>query len=317
MIKQPVPNQSIPLPPAGPIGRYVSQTIYMLFITLPLSIIGFVLSVTLTALGFGLTPLLIGLPILKLSVHLSHVLMMEDARRVRMLLPEKYAAALPYKHAFGPFTYKDLFTSTAPYLPLSYWLVKLPAAVLQFAAAAVLPLSGIAALLSPVVYLVLKQYDIEIYQDDVVMDTIFPMLSPLERSYIGSGVGLVFILIGWSVLARLTHVQANRTAILLQAQPQRPASKQEAPVVASQEVHEVPADTLYQTAAASATQSAYNDHTKVSADYTLDSLPFEPFDPDAPAPASSNDRYSTNANDDLKAELEALRQQLHAKMYPQ
>lgn len=314
MIKQPEPNQSIPLPPAGPIGRYVSQTIYMLFITLPLSIIGFVLSVTLTALGFGLTPLLIGLPILKLSVHLSHALMMADARRVRMLLPEKYAASLPYQHAFGPFTYKDLFTSTAPYLPLSYWLVKLPAAVLQFAAAAVLPLSGIAALLSPVVYLVLKQYDIDMYQDDVVMDTIFPMLSPLERSYIGSGVGLVFILIGGAVLARLTHVQANRTAILLQSQPQRPANKQAAPVVAS---HEVPADTLYQAAAASAAQPAYNDNTHVSApaDYTLDSLPFEPFDPDAPAPASSNDRYG--ANDDLKAELEALRQQLHAKMYPQ
>jgi|GEM_PF-1154340 len=305
-------NQPIPLPPAGPIGRYVSQTIYMLFITLPLSIIGFVLSVTLTALGFGLTPLLIGLPILKLSVHLSHALMMADAHRVRMLLPEKYAAALPYQHAFGPFTYKDLFTSTAPYLPLSYWLVKLPAAVLQFAAAAVLPLSGIAALLSPVVYLVLKQYDIVIFQDDVVMDTIFPMLSPLERSYIGSGVGLVFILVGWGVLSRLTHVQANRTSILLQPRQlqQRPA---QAPFAAAQEV---PADTLYQAAAASTAQAAYSDHTTASADYSLDSLPFEPFDPNAPAPASASGHYD-DSNDDLKAELEALRQQLHAKMYPQ
>ncbi|MBD3921839.1 sensor domain-containing protein [Paenibacillus sp. PR3] len=307
-------KQPIPLPPAGPLGRYVSQTIYMLFITLPLSIIGFVLSVTLTALGFGLTPLLIGLPILKLSVHLSHALMMADARRVRMLLPEKYAAALPYQHAFGPFTYKDLFTSTAPYLPLSYWLVKLPAAVLQFAAAAVLPLSGIAALLSPVVYLVLKQYDIEIYQDDVVMDTIFPMLSPLERSYIGSGVGVVFILVGWGVLSRLTHVQANRTAILLQPQPhQQRQSAVQAPVVAAQEV---PADMLYQAAATSTAQAAYSDNTTASADYSLDSLPFEPFDPNAPAPASASDRYD-GSNDDLKAELEALRQQLHAKMYPQ
>jgi hypothetical protein len=285
----------------------------MLFITLPLSIIGFVLSVTLTALGFGLTPLLIGLPILKLSVHLSHALMMADARRVRMLLPEKYAAALPYQHAFGPFSYKDLFTSTAPYLPLTYWLVKLPAAVLQFAAAAVLPLSGIAALLSPVVYLVLKQYDIEMYQDDVVFNTIFPMLSPLERSYIGSGVGLLFILIGWSVLSRLTHVQANRTAMLLQASPQRPMNVK-APSGAPQEV---PADTLYQTAAAS-TQASYSDSTKPASDYSLDSLPFEPFDPDAPAPASTTERYASSSNnDDLKAELDALRQQLHAKMYPQ
>jgi hypothetical protein len=312
-MKQTEHNPSIPLPPAGPIGRYASQTLYMLFVTLPLSIIGFVLSVTLTALGFGLTPLLIGLPILKMSVHLSHALMMADARRVRMLLPEKYAAALPYQHAFGPFTYKDLFTSAAPYLPLRYWLVKLPAAVLQFAAAVMLPLAGTAALLSPIVYLVLKQYDIEIYADDVVFNTIFPMLSPLERSYIGSGVGLLFILIGWGVLSRLTHVQANRNAMLLQSYQHRPAAVQ-APVVAAQQ--EVPADILYQAAAASA-QASYSDTTKLATDYSLDSLPFEPFDPDAPAPASSAAKYSSSANDDLKAELDALRQQLHAKMYPQ
>lgn len=305
-MKQPEHNPSIPLPPASPLGRFASQTLYMLFITLPLSIIGFVLSVMLTALGFGLTPLLIGLPILKISVHLSHALMMADTRRVRMLLPEKYAAALPYQHTFGPFSYKDLFTSTAPYFPLTYWLVKLPAAVLQFAAAAALPLAGTAALLSPVVYLILKQYDIEIYQDDVVFNTIFPMLSPLERSYVGSGVGLLFILIGWSVLSRLTHVQANRTAILLETHQQRPA-KIKAPITASQP--DVPADALYQAAAASA-QASYSDNTKPAAD---NSLPFEPFDPDAPTP----ERYSSSANDDLKAELDALRQQLHAKMYPQ
>ncbi|PWW05254.1 putative sensor protein [Paenibacillus cellulosilyticus] len=306
-------NPSIPLPPAGPIGRYASQTLYMLFITLPLSIISFVLSVTLTALGFGLTPLLIGLPILKMSVHLSHALMMADARRIRMLLPEKYAAALPYQHAFGPFSYKDLFTSTAPYFPLTYWLVKLPASVLQFAAAVTFPLVGTAALLSPVVYLVLKQYDIEIYQDDVVFNTIFPMLSPLERSYVGSGVGLLFLLIGWSVLSRLTHVQANRTAMLLEANPQRPAAAK-APIVPAVQ-QEVPADALYQAAAASA-QPPYSDTAKSEADYSLDSLPFEPFDPDAPAPASATTRYSSNNNDDLKAELDALRQQLHSKMYP-
>jgi hypothetical protein len=312
-MKQTEHNSTIPLPPAGPIGRYASQTLYMLFVTLPLSIIGFVLSVTLTALGFGLTPLLIGLPILKMSVHLSHALMMADARRIRMLLPEKYAASLPYQHAFGPFTFKDLFTSTTPYIPLSYWLVKLPAAVLQFAAAVILPLAGTAALLSPVVYLVLKQYDIEIYADDDVFNTIFPMLSPLERSYIGSGVGLLFILIGWGVLSRLTHVQANRTAMLLQSYQQRPSAVQ-VPVVAAQQ--EVPADILYQAAAASA-QASYSDTTKPAVDYSLDSLPFEPFDPDAPAPASSAAKYSSSANDDLKAELDALRQQLHAKMYPQ
>lgn len=234
-------NPSIPLPPpAGPIGRYVRQTVYMLFVTLPLSIIGFVLSVTLTALGFGLTPLLIGFPILKISVHLSHALMMADARCIRKLLPEKYAAALPYQHAFGPFTYRDLFTSTAPYLPLSYWLVKLPAAILQFTAAVTLPAVGTAALLSPVVYLVLKQYGIEIYQDDVVFNTIFPMLSPLQRSYIGSGIGVLFILIGGSVLSRLAYAQANRTAMLLQSYPQWPANV-EAPAIVSQEV---PADIL-------------------------------------------------------------------------
>ncbi|MWC29727.1 sensor domain-containing protein [Paenibacillus sp. MMS18-CY102] len=217
---------------SGALGRYMIQAIYMLLVTLPLSIIGFTLSVTLIALGFGLTPLLIGLPLLKLAVHLSHALMMEDVRRTRGILPAKAANAVPSQHAFGPFTYRELLTTTAPYVPLGYWLGKLPAAIGQFTAAVVFPICGTAMLFSPAVYLILERYGIPSFQDDVVFDVLMPALTGLQRAYVATGLGAVFILIGGPLLAVLARSQGSRIASMLQ--PRAEAIIVEAPAATEQ-----------------------------------------------------------------------------------
>ena len=201
---------------SGALARYMIQTIYMLLVTLPLSIIGFTLSVTLIALGFGLVPLLIGLPLLKLAVHISHALMMEDVRRTRGILSAKAATAVPHQHAFGPFTYRELLTTSAPYVPLGYWLGKLPAAIGQFTAAVVFPVCGTAMLFSPAVYLILDRYGIPSFQDDVVFDVLTPALSGIQRAYIGSVIGIVFVMIGGPLLAVLARSQGSRIAGMLQ-----------------------------------------------------------------------------------------------------
>lgn len=279
-------NAPAALPSPGLLGRYIERTLYMLFITLPLTIVGFVLSVTLTALGFGLTPLLIGLPILKAAAYVSHLLMLADVYRTRRLMPTTAnGSALP-SVPFGPFTYRDMFTSSAPYVPLMYWVFKLPAAIVQFTAAVVFPLSGAAMLLTPVVYLVLDRFGIPILQDDIVFDTLFPNLEPLQRSYIGTGVGALFILIGWPIIARLTIAQAARIEALLQHTSQRTASRQQP----NSQPEAGDRSSSYESPSASVPSYRPLD----SAD-AFDPLPFEPFDPEAPAPAAlSLDKEESN-----------------------
>ncbi|GFN34046.1 sensor domain-containing protein [Paenibacillus xylaniclasticus] len=265
------------LPSTGLIGRYIERALYMVFITLPLSIIGFVVSITLTILGFGLTPILIGLPILKAAAYVSHVLMLIDVYRTNRLLPHKASGSDLPSVPFGPFTYREMFTSSAPYVPLMYWIFKLPAAVIQFAMAVIFPLTGAAMVLTPIVYLVLDRFGIPILQDDVVLDTLFPNLEPLERSYIGSGLGVLFVLMGWPIIARLTVAQAARIEALLQHSARKAASRQ----------HNQPQPAVEQHPPVYEQEPAYesSSYPQHSTDI-LESLPFEPFDPNAPAPPS-------------------------------
>ncbi|WP_127533243.1 sensor domain-containing protein [Paenibacillus kobensis] len=271
------PPSQTALPTSGLIGRYFERTLYMLFITLPLSIVGFVLSVTLTALGFGLTPILIGLPILKAAAYVSHLLMLADVYRTRRLLPSKgQTSALPAV-PFGPFTYRDMFTSSAPYVPLMYWVFKLPAAVIQFTAAVVFPLSGAAMLLTPAVYFVLDRFGIPILQDDVVFDTLFPNLEPMQRAYIGSGLGVLFIFIGWPIIAKLTVAQAARIEALLHYTTEKAESR----------YRNDPQPAVDHRASVYEPVPAYVPaYRPVDAAGDIDPLPFEPFDPNAPEPAS-------------------------------
>ncbi|WP_158289596.1 sensor domain-containing protein [Paenibacillus flagellatus] len=180
--------------------RYGRQTLYMLFITLPFSIIAFVVSTTFAVVGLALTPLWIGLPILQGALIAARRLMAFDLdlqRRLTAVDPDGAESPIP---AYEPIRYRDLFTQGRLYAPLLYWLLKLPIAVLQFAAAVVLPVAGVAVMLSPLVYIVLARYGIDIFADDVVMDILLPALSPYQRSWVASGIGLVLASAGIVVL---------------------------------------------------------------------------------------------------------------------
>lgn len=182
------------------LNRYRKQTLYMLFLTLPISIIGFVLTVTFTALGLALTPLWIGLPILHATLRAAHGFMRFDLELQRRLLSPAAAEELPAPAVPDTFRYRDMFTQSKRYAPLLYWLLKLPIAVLQFAAAVVLPLCGTCIILSPLVYIVLSRYGIEIFNDDIVLNVLLPTLTAYQRSWIASGIGLAMVLVGFVVL---------------------------------------------------------------------------------------------------------------------
>jgi hypothetical protein len=185
------------------LSRYRKQTLYMLFVTLPFSIIGFVLSVTFTALGLALTPLWIGLPILHATLRASRGMMRFDLSLQRGLLAPGVIETLPPPAAPIEFRFRDMFTQGKLYAPLLYWLLKLPTAVLQFAAAVALPLCGACIVLSPLVYVVLSRYGIEIFTDDLVLDVLLPTLTAYQRSWIASGIGLAMVLVGIGVLRGL------------------------------------------------------------------------------------------------------------------
>lgn len=209
-------------PPANFLSRYCNQTIYMLLLALPLALIGFILSVTLLALGIVLTPLLIGLPILKLAIATANGLMRFDLGLQHNAAPAKmnfrYMEAASRQ---APVTYKSLFVSLQPYTPIGYWVAKLPIAVLQFAVAAVFPVTCFVTMLSPVIYTVLKQFDIVLFENDLFMNALAPAWTPFERSWIAGGLGLAMLVLGIAVLngcARLCFGWADRIATS-QAEP--------------------------------------------------------------------------------------------------
>lgn len=182
------------------LNRYVSQTSYMLFLTLPMSIIGFTLTVTFTLLGLVLSPLWIGLPLLHAAIRASHGMMRFDLSLQRELLAPAVIEGRPEPALLAPFRFRDMFTQPSLYAPVLYWTLKLPLAVFQFAFAVIFPLCGACIVLSPVVYIVLAQYGIEIFNDDIVMNVLLPAFTAYQRSLVASGIGLIMLLIGIAVL---------------------------------------------------------------------------------------------------------------------
>ncbi|WP_438447031.1 sensor domain-containing protein [Gorillibacterium sp. sgz5001074] len=182
------------------INRYVSQTSYMLFFTLPMSIIGFVLTVTFTALGLALTPIGIGLPLLHAAIRAAHGMMRFDLGLQRELLAPAAVQGRPEPAELGSFRFRDMFTQARLYAPLLYWMMKLPLAVFQFASAVIFPLCGACMMISPAVYIILARYGIDLYHDDLVMNVLLTELTDYQRYWVVSGIGLVMVLIGLGVL---------------------------------------------------------------------------------------------------------------------
>lgn len=184
--------------------RYRKQTGYMLFVALPLSIVGFTLSTVWISLGLALSLLWIGLPLLRAGLRFSHAFMRSDLSLQRGLLSPAQLETIPLAPDVpGEIRYRDMFSQPALYTPLLYWLLKLPVAVLQFSLALIFPLCGLAITLSPLVYYVLNQYGIPAFQDEVFFNVLLPMLDPFERSWVASGIGFVMVLSGIGLLGEV------------------------------------------------------------------------------------------------------------------
>lgn len=183
----------------------------MLFFTLPMSIIGFVLTVTFTVLGLVLSPVGIGLPLLHASIRAAHGMMKFDLDLQRELLSPAATEGWPEPAELGPFRFRDMFTQARLYAPVLYWTMKLPLACFQFAFTVMFPLCGAGIILFPVIYTVLSSYGIEIekYSGDYVMNVLLPTLTADQRSWVAFGVGLAMVVIGGGVLNGLAKASVR------------------------------------------------------------------------------------------------------------
>ncbi|WP_158606455.1 sensor domain-containing protein [Paenibacillus ginsengarvi] len=207
------------------IDRYGRQAFYTLIVTLPLSLIGFVFSVTLLALGIGLSPLFVGLPLMQAALYAARGLMAFDQKLMRRTLSGSAQETLPPVMPHERIKYRDFITTPKIYAPLLYWLLKLPVALLQFAAAVTFVLAGICIVLAPAVYMALNHYGIEIFGgDDIVLSWLLPDMEPFQRSWIVAAVGSVIVAIGFGVLNQTMRSSTALLADVVEARPKQEAA---------------------------------------------------------------------------------------------
>ncbi|WP_159882160.1 sensor domain-containing protein [Paenibacillus puerhi] len=180
---------------------------YFLVTTLPLGVLGFAFAVTFFALGVALTPLGIGIPILYFALLGCKRLQELDAQALGRKETRKEEFGYldePQTPAEGKRGMKAVLLSLESYLPVAYWILKLPISLVQFVLAVAFPVAGFILLFAPLVYLAAAQwYGFNLFADDLVMDKLLPMASPQERSYVVAGVGLVWFLIGIYLVNRM------------------------------------------------------------------------------------------------------------------
>lgn len=195
---------SAPAPSMGWKPSFLLKMQYFVVTTLPLGILGFVFAVTFGLVGVVLTPLGIGIPILYVALIGSRALLSLDAQALQGGSGLRGEAAVEAADTAAKPGMRQVLLSVESYLPLLYWLLKLPLSIIQFTLAVAFPVSGFVLLFAPLVYwAALQGYGYELFNNDIVMDVLLPMASPAQRSYAVAGLGLIWFLVGFYVVNRM------------------------------------------------------------------------------------------------------------------
>ncbi|WP_164821638.1 sensor domain-containing protein [Paenibacillus koleovorans] len=187
------------------LGLLLFRTAYLI-IAMPLAIVGFVLTVTLLAVGVGLMPLGIGFFIYWFGLFVSDAMYVVDNALVTRLVRSRGGEPLAQER-LQTITLRRMFVEKSYYKPVLYHLVKLPVSIVQFASTITFVICGFAMLFTPLVYVILTRLGIPMYaEDDVVMQVVFPNWSGMEVSYLGSALGVVFLVIGLAIVPKLLRI---------------------------------------------------------------------------------------------------------------
>ncbi|MEK8132283.1 sensor domain-containing protein [Paenibacillus filicis] len=180
---------------------------YFLVMTLPLGILGFAFTIVFFTLGVALTPIGIGIPILYFALIGCRRLQDLDARALgRPDQPGEFdpSGETAQGQQDGMGRMKAVLLSLESYLPVLYWIIKLPLSIIQFVLAVTFPVVGIILLFAPLVYMAAAQwYGYDLFSGDMVMDMLLPMATPQQRSYVVAGIGFVWFLLGIYVVNRM------------------------------------------------------------------------------------------------------------------
>lgn len=176
---------------------------------LPEGILSFSLVLVGSILGISLLIVWIGIPVLVATLTAARVMLREEARLNGdgkahaswiPLAADQWASGL--RDAFTPGSWRaliGLLQEGETYSALLYGLLRLPVGIISFTLAVVLPAVAVGVVLTPLSYII----NTEMFSFDIVAlewaDWIhIPLLSdmtPFQRSWVASGIGLVLVLL--------------------------------------------------------------------------------------------------------------------------
>lgn len=188
------------------IRLFGSRTAYLL-VSMPLAIFSFVVTVTLLALGIGLMPLGIGFFIYWFGLAAADRLYVFDQWMVAQLVRYRDGSHVDFPSP-QRIALRRIFLEKSYYRPVLYNLVKLPISILQFVVVVTFVICGFAMLFTPLVYVILDRFGIPMYEGDIVMTVLFPNLTPYQYSFFGTALGVVFLVIGLSLMPKVIRLAA-------------------------------------------------------------------------------------------------------------
>jgi hypothetical protein len=179
--------------PNGFFSLLLSRSAYLL-LAMPLAIFSFVVTVVLLAVGIGTMPLGVGFFIYMFGLGAARYLYQLDIGMLSRIIRHEDNTMIGTSE-YPPIEWRRLFKEKAYYEPVVFHLTKLPISILQFAVVVCLIICGFAMLFTPIVYIVLDRFGIPMY-DESVIGILFPSITPYQQSFIGTGLGIVFLFIG-------------------------------------------------------------------------------------------------------------------------
>jgi hypothetical protein len=186
--------------------------------SLPRGIVAFVIAVAGLSVGLPLAVFAVGLPILAGMLAVCERILDMD-RRLIAAWESPQAKSPPLRFGLQE-TIADLrkegwrgwlgvLRDARQYRNLAYGIGHFPVSILAFVLVLVIPVTAAALLLSPAAELVSsRMFSFSLFEDDLIMQWIFPEWSSFQRSWFNTGLGVLLLLATPFLLRKLSACYA-------------------------------------------------------------------------------------------------------------
>ncbi|PRX60904.1 putative sensor protein [Cohnella sp. SGD-V74] len=187
--------------------------------SLPRGIVAFVIAVAGLSVGLPLAVFAIGLPILAGMLAACERILDMDRRLIAAWeSPQAKSPALRFGlqetiadlRKEGWRGWLGVLRDARQYRSLAYGIGHFPVSILAFVLALVIPVTAAALLLSPAAELVSsRMFSFSLFEDDLIMQWIFPEWSSFQRSWFNTGLGVLLLLATPFLLRKLSACYAS------------------------------------------------------------------------------------------------------------